>query len=362
MDELQEKKRRLLELMEKHQLDAICLSRVGNFAWYTGGAEPVIMLSSDRAEAALLIEPEHQTVLCNSVEYPRMRDEDNLEAHGYSFRIVPWYGGATDLDRLMQGKRWASDWPATGERDLSGEIARLRFELTEPEVVRYRLLGKRTGAALEKTARAVRPGMTEREIAGMLAAEALSLGVTPTLLLVGADDRIFRYRHPIPTPKAVEKYCMLVVCGRWKGLVASATRLVHFGDPDKALIARHRACAVVDATFNGQTHIGARVSDIFSAGAKAYADAGFHEEWKNHNQGGAAGYESRDYEATPSCMEVVLPEQAFAWNPSIAGVKSEDTMIVHAGEIEFLTTTGDWPVVNLDVAGRRWQRPAILDV
>ena len=36
--------------------------------------------------------------------------------------------------------------------------------------------------------------------------------VTPTLLLVGADDRILRFRHPIPTSRPIEAYVMLVVC------------------------------------------------------------------------------------------------------------------------------------------------------
>jgi len=42
------------------------------------------------------------------------------------------------FDGLVQGKRWASDWPIPGVQDLSAEIARLRFQLTPPEIERYR--------------------------------------------------------------------------------------------------------------------------------------------------------------------------------------------------------------------------------
>jgi antitoxin VapB len=360
MDELTEKRHRLLALLQKQGLDAICLNRVANFAWYTGGLEPVVMLSSDRAEASLLITPDRQSVLCNSVEHPRLRDEDQLGRLGYDFCVWPWYAGVPGSGNLVQGKRWGSDWPLPGAVDLSPDIARLRYQLSAAEVERYRSVGQRTAQALERAARAVRPGMTEVQIAGLIAAEAWSEGVTPTLLLVGADERIFRYRHPIPTSRSLEGYAMLVICGRHRGLVASATRFVHFGPLPDELGRKQSACAYVDATFNAATRVGARVADIFALATQAYAEMGFPDEWQKHNQGGSAGYESRDYEGTPTCEETVLAEQGFAWNPSITGVKSEDTIVVHEGSIEFLTQTDGWPMVRTRVDGRDWDRPAIL--
>lgn len=360
MDELEEKQRRLLTLIEERGLDAVCLSRVANFAWYTGGLEPVVMLSSDRAEASLVIERDRRMVVCNSVEQPRLRDEDRLADQGYEFCVSPWHESASKWLEAMRDKRWGADWPWSGAIDLSAEIARLRYRLTSAEVERYRALGGVAAGAIERVARAVLPGMTERHIAGLLGAEALKAGVTPTLLLVGADERVFRYRHPIPTAKPVERHCMLVICGRQSGLVASATRLVHFGRADAELLEKQDACAAVDAAFNDATRVGARVGDVFARGVRAYADAGYPGEWKKHNQGGAAGYESRDYEGTPTSTEIVLAEQAFAWNPSITGTKSEDTMIVHEDGPEFLTVTGDWPTVSVDIAGQTWERPSIL--
>jgi len=360
MDEIAAKRRRLLDWMANRGLEAVYLSRVSNFAWLTGGLEPVVMLSSDRAEAGLLITPERSYVVCNSIEHPRLRDEDRLEYQGYAFHVSPWHDGWPEFGTLVRGRTWAADWPLPSSQDLSAEISRLHFQLLPQEVERYRILGLATASALERAARQVRPGMSEMEIAGRLAAEAMKQSVTPTLLLVGADDRVFRYRHPIPTTRALESYAMLVICGRRWGLVASATRLVHFGRPSKELRLKQEACAVVDATFNVATRVGALVSEVFARGALAYQEVGFPEEWRRHNQGGAAGYESRDYEGTPACQEVVLAEQAFAWNPSIAGVKSEDTVLVHTRGLEFLTSTRDWPTLRISVDGLEVERPAIL--
>ena len=55
MDELSEKKRRLRTFMEQQGLDALYLATVANIAWFTAGLEPVVMISSDRAEAGLLV-------------------------------------------------------------------------------------------------------------------------------------------------------------------------------------------------------------------------------------------------------------------------------------------------------------------
>jgi Xaa-Pro aminopeptidase len=360
MDELTEKKRRLNAFLERQKLDALYLSQVANFAWLTAGLEPVVMIDSDRAEAALLVTREKSYVICNSIEYPRLRDEDRLEDQGYEFHVTPWYQGMPRFDDLLPGKRWAADWPLPGVQDLSAEISRLRFQLTPQEVERYRVVGLHTGQALERAARAVRPGMSEVQIAGLMAAESLDAGITPIMLLVGTDERIYRFRHPIPTQKRLERYTMLAICGRRWGLVTSATRFVHFGPLPDELKVKQEACAFVDATYNAATTVGRRVADVFQRAMDAYAERGFPGEWQKHNQGGAAGYMSRDYEGTPTCNEIVLAEQAFAWNPSITGTKSEDTMIVHTTGAEFITVTGEWPSIPVKLDDQTWERPSIL--
>jgi Xaa-Pro dipeptidase len=362
MDELSEKKKRLWSFLDEKNLDAVFLSQVANFAWYTGGLEPVVMISSDRAEAGLLVTRDKAYVVCNSIEHPRLRDEDRLEELGFEFHVSPWYHGAPRFDDLVQGLRWAADWPLPGAPDLSAEITRLRYRLVPEEMQRYRQTGMHTGQAIEATARRLRPGMGEVQIAGLLAQEALDRGLTPVMLLVGTDERIYRYRHPIPTQKTLELYCMLAICARRYGLVTSATRFVHFGPVSDELRHKQQACATVDVAYNAGTTVGRRVADVFQDAMAAYAQVGYPGEWQKHNQGGAAGYLSRDYEGTPTCAEVVVADQAFAWNPSITGIKFEDTMLVHDSGCEFITVTGDWPSQPVQHGGQTWERPAILEI
>jgi antitoxin VapB len=189
----------------------------------------------------------------------------------------------------------------------------------------------------------------------------MAQGICPAVLLIAADERIARYRHPIPTGNRLKKYVMLVVCGRQGGLIVSATRLVSFGKISPELEQKHKAVAYVDAAFILETKPGKTMAEIFTAGVKAYRDSGFPEEWRQHHQGGPTGYVGRYFKATPTEERKVIADSAFAWNPSITGTKSEDTILI-AGkkEPEVISTTPGWPMLKVVYKRKNINRPAIL--
>ena len=76
----------------------------------------------------------------------------------------------------------------------------------------------------------------------------------------------------------------------------------------------------------------------------------------------AIGYEAREYIGISESKEVVGNPQAFAWNPSIHGNKSEDSIIVSNAGQEVITMTGDWPVIEVNYDGMVFKRPAILEI
>lgn len=51
-----------------------------------------------------------------------------------------------------------------------------------------------------------------------------------------------------------------------------------------------------------------------------------------------------------------------AWNPSITGIKSEDTVLVGETGNEVLTAIKDWPTLPVTVSGQTLARPAILEI
>jgi antitoxin VapB len=155
---------------------------------------------------------------------------------------------------------------------------------------------------------------------------------------------------------------MLVLCGRRQGLVCSLTLFVHFGRLPDDLRRKAEAVARVDATFLAATRPGQTLGDILKRARAAYAEVGFSDEWTLHHQGGPAGYEPREVIATPGSMDTVSVGQVYAWNPSITGTKSEDSILVGGTGNEVLTAIEGWPTLTARVNGQAFARPAILEI
>ncbi|MBK9711512.1 MAG: M24 family metallopeptidase [Kouleothrix sp.] len=360
MNEFAIKRQRIAELMTAQGLSGLLLGRAASWSWGACGGEANVATNSEAAVAALLFTPRRDYLLADRIELPRLLAEElgDLPLEPVEF---PWHEPArrAQIAADLAGGPLGADVALPGARDLGGEIAALRFDLTPDEHSRFRALGQATGAAVEAAARAVAPGMSELEIAGLLAGETFRRAATPVVTLIAVDERISRFRHPAATGRRLDRYAMLVLCARRHGLVASATRLVSFGALPDDLRARELACARVDAAVIAATRPGAPIGEVFARLQAAYAAEGFPEEWRDHHQGGLGGYENREIVATPGASALVHDGQAYAWNPSIAGVKSEDTILVGAGGFEILTATGNWPQHRVELGGQIIERPAI---
>jgi Xaa-Pro aminopeptidase len=354
-DTVSEQKRKLEIIrtwMIDHNIDGLYLQSAGSFAWATCGAASYINTASTNGLASLLITKDRQYLITTNIEAPRLEKEEKLLALGWEFHVTPWHASQTDLQKLSRGLNLASDGPYPGAVDLSTDLARLRANLTPEEGKRFQDLGKICAQAMNAAIKAVRPGQTEYEIAARLSAEAEGRGVQAIVNLIATDERISDYRHPLPTAKKLEKYAMLILCGRKHGLVCSLTRLVHFGPLSDDLMRKAEACARVDAAFINSTRPGKTLGEIFEKAVATYAATGFPNEWQKHHQGGTSGYEPREYLAVPGSPDCVTVGQAYAWNPSITGYKSEDTILIGETRNQVLTEIPDWPVTIIDGIAR----------
>jgi antitoxin VapB len=363
MNELETKLARIGVLLDQHHLDGLLLQRVSSFAWASCGALSYINTASTTGEASLLVtRAGARYLITNNIEAPHYEKEEGLKAQGWEFCLAPWHGVNPAFADLTRGLKIGADvaWP--GALDLSAAVSRLRSDLLPIEQERIRSVGQRGAEALCAAARAVRPGMTEYEMAGLVELEARKRLIHPVVVLVATDRRIFDFRHPLPTTKKLEKYAMLIICARDKGLVMAATRLVHFGKLPDEIRRKAEATARVDALVMAATHPGLTFDQMFTEIQKAYASVGYDGEWQLHHQGGSIAYEPREFLAVPGLTEVVKPGMAFAWNPSITGTKSEDTILVSDQGFEVITATPDWPVLPITVGAQTIARPAILEV
>lgn len=362
MDEFKTKLNQIDDLLARRDLDALLIRQVANFAWMTCGAASYVNVTVTDGAASLLILPGARCLVTDNIEATRLEHETALCEQGWDFHVGEWHTAGDALPDLAAGLRLGADGPYPGAVDLGDELRHLRMRLQPAEQGRFRALGRICAEAMDGAIRAVRPGMTEFEIAALLAAEAQRRGVSPIVNLIAADERIFRFRHPLPTSNRLDKYAMLVLCGRQHGLVCSITRFVHFGPLPGDLRRKAEAVAGVDAAFIAATRPGKTLSEVFEAGRAAYTAAGYPDEWRLHHQGGPAGYDPREAIATPHTHHTVAAGQAYAWNPSITGTKSEDTILVGDAGFENLTAIDGWPSIPVEAGGQTILRPAILEI
>jgi len=362
MKEFELKLSRIQDLLNQHSLDGLLIQQVDNFAWATCGVASYVNTAASIGAASLLILPASRYLVTDNIESARLKQDENLHEQGWEFRTAPWFAGNPPLPEITSGLKLGTDGPSPAAKDLSSALSRMRSELTPEEDARFRKLAHSCAEAMDAAIRAVRPGVTEDEIAGLLAREALCRGVQPIVNLIAVDERIFNIRHPLPTRNHLKSYAMLVLCGRMWGLICSITRFVHFGRLPDDLRRKQDAVVQVDAQFIAATRPGRRLNDILAKGIEAYRAVGFADEWQLHHQGGLAGYAPREIFATPTSMEEVISGQVYAWNPSISGVKSEDSILVGEKGNEILTAIPSWPTLKVNVEGSTFERPAILEI
>ena len=77
--EVQEKRNKILQLMERQQLDGLVLGRQNNFAWATGGGTSWINIATDLGAAQLVFSKNGQSfVVIQNIEGPRFEEEEKL--------------------------------------------------------------------------------------------------------------------------------------------------------------------------------------------------------------------------------------------------------------------------------------------
>ena len=320
------------ELLDRRGSPGALLTSRRNFAWLTAGGANHVVLETETGAAAILVSRDTVTVLAPNIEADRLRDE---EVAGLGIEVVPlpwWQPEAIDAE----ARRRAGGQPA-GDGDLERQLVGDRSRLSELDHERLAWLGDVAAAAADGVLAGVAGGMTEDHLGDSLLGRLD--GTRVPVLLIAADDRIVRYRHPLPGSTPIRHRVMLVlVAERW-GLHVALTRFRELERSDAELARRWDAVRHVQAALHDATRPGATLGDVFEAGRRAYAEVGFPDEWQLHHQGGTIGYQGRERIAVPDDPTPIEADMAFAWNPSITGTKAEETFVLARGDQRIVTTT-----------------------
>ena len=339
-------------------LAGIVLTTPGSVAWATSGInEPI-----DRVAAVdvvwVAVSAERMVVVTTSVEGPRLTAEYAPGSHGLDVVAVPWWDTSAFVTAAATALGIVSDdlgsdgHPAFGH-DVSHQLTAARLALDPAEQESLRELGREAADAVQSALRGWRPGDTDREVAAGIAGRVERVGAQAPVLLVGGDERLRRFRHPVAVGDPLYRDVMAVLVAARGGLHVALTRYASAATVDVQLSEQLAATRRISTCVLAASRPGAVVGDILTTLAAAYADEGAAGAWREHYQGGVIGYGQREFEISPGQGDspwwpTALPAAyAVAWNPSLAGgAKDEDTYLITGRAPEPITVTTDWPLCD----------------
>jgi antitoxin VapB len=324
--------------------------------WRTGGLSDAVDITA-ATDPVWTLDCEHGSALItNEVEAPRLEHDFRVRDLGWDVVTVPWFEqegqlraaclyADVGLDRLL------SDSGMAGE-DVRQRLIAARLVLSEPEREELRELGLLTGAAVGVGIDAWRPGVTtDYEIASVISQVLESQGAKAVCLIVGGDERLRSFRHPLAIGAVPSDAVMAVVVARRAGLHVAATRICVRSADDQIVTLMKTLDSVNDAVLEASTP-GETWGATLLALASGYAAIGQPGAWREHFQGGPIGFEQREFELAPSQNDspfwriALRAGTAVAWNPSIrGGAKIEETYLV-GEELELISATPGWPTVD----------------
>jgi Xaa-Pro dipeptidase len=353
---------RVRSLLQSSGYDAVVLGRQDNFAWFTGGGTNRVVINWETGFGLLLITAGQIRLVAQTMDCDRIMEEElgGLDIEPVRLR---WYERSREQTAalLLEGKRMLADIAVPGATCDPGAIYKMHYPLTDKEIQKCRELGQRSESIIAGAASEIRPGMSEHDVESMLFYEYAKQNMTIEVLLVGSDERVFRYRHPNPSPKKIERFLLIHPAVQWKGLHANITRMVYFGDTIPAdTQRRYDAVCTIEAAAVSLSVAGNRFSDIFCEQKRIFRECGFEDEWRNHFQGGITGYLLADPTLCNDPEAQVSVNQAFDWFITITGVKSEELSITTKKGPEVVSAAGNWPLKEYCYNGRPIPLPEIL--
>ena len=334
----------LRDLMKSKGLDAFVLRRNPNLAWAIAGRAHV-PTTVDMACFDLIITQSDAVAITNVVEAPRLIAEELPPE--VSVKTIKWSEGRDPL--LPTGAKVGSDQPGADRVDFGVEVEMIRASLIESDLARYKEICVDAAVALGNAMKQVENTDREIDVAGLITHSLWQADLEIAFLGVAGEERVQKFRHPLPTHSVIGNRVSASICAKRKGLIASVTRIVTFGPVTDHMVSDYTSIFKVEAAMFDVTVVGQPFSDPINAAIAAYPANGFDaDEWTKHHQGGPTGFLPRDWPANQGSARLIAENQPIAWNPTGKGWKAEDTVVATTSGVKLLSQDPDWPAFEVN--------------
>jgi hypothetical protein len=362
IQEIKEKEKRIFDYMANNNVEAMIIGRQDNFAWLSSGGRNYIAATSDLGAALVVITLKRKYLIANTMDGMRILEE---ELHGLDYDLISlnWYEKSLieTAEDIIKGKKAISDIMMPGAEFNLQAIYDLHYPLTSSEVSRYRKIAVEAETILKKVADEIKPGMSEKDAEALLSIEYAKSDFFSAVILIGSDERIEKFRHPVPTNKKIQNIVMLAPAPRKCGLFIPITRMIYFGDKLPCeLEKKYNTLLNFEANVFANCIEGASFAEIFETQQELYKNSEYSEEWREHFMGGLTGYFPNDPTQYSNPIAKVKQSQIFNWYLTITGAKVEEVLLTTKEGNELLSVNGAWPTKKIEIYGKEYELPNIL--
>lgn len=354
----EEKRQRIRSWLYEKGFGSLIIARRENFAWLSTGGDAAVVNSTQNSIGCLLITRDKQYLISHVMDGIRLMEEQ-LPGQNYELVDLHWYEGEP-IDKALElaSTNMVADISIPGIKNVFSDILDLHYPMTDFEIGRIRWLGTALHSVFVKMTDFIRAGIRETEIAAEFQYQQSILGISSDVLITGSDDRIFRYRHPMPTGKIIEKYIMLHSASRMWGLHAPVTRLYSIGEPEDYFSRPFKAVAEIQARVFDCLKLGESYMKILENLKNWYSETGYKDEWRNHFQGGPTGYVIVDAVRclTQKTIQINTP---FEWFITVPGSKTAELALLGAEGLEIASNGDLWPQYSVKLNGVEYKMPGI---
>lgn len=352
---------RIRRYINENGFTGMVLARQDNFSWLSCGGNHRVIEPRDTGHAALVITEDKVYLVGQYMDCRRIFDEE-LSKLSVEAVVLYWYEQSV-LEKAcaLAGNHPVADEPIPGAAFRLGDIYDLHTPFSDDEYADFKHIGAVSDRVLYEVACQIHPGMVDYEAEALIRYGFAKENIQCDVVLVGTDDRMFKYRHPNPVGRKLGKYVMLHAAARYKGLHSNVSRSIYYGDsvPDEIAIPYEVACRI-QAYCMSRCVAGTYWADIVKGQRELYEKLGYSEDWKYHYPGGRTGYYVSQSDLSLQQGRTIENREAYDFYITATGAKVEELSINWDGNHEVLSHTGLWPSRIYEANGSKFDLPQIM--
>ncbi len=342
---------RVLESIADKKLDGFLISALCNTRYLTGftGSNAMLLLSGD--EPILFTDPRYTFQAARETAYRVKTIRGPLHKgvvkaiHKMRLKKIGFEAPRMTSDTL---RAITEKLPLGASMEpVSGAVEKVRAIKSAEEIDLIRRAVLLTSEAFEATARRIRPGLREFEVAAEIEYRMRRLGAEAaafeTIALSGESTAL---PHARPSSKRLTTNELLLVDmgSRRAGYTSDMTRMIHLGRPSAQASRLYGAVLEAQAAATAAVRHGIKASKVDRAARDVLKAYGWDKAFM-HSTGHGLGLEIHEYprlgrgEKASLKAGMVVTIEPGVYLEGFGGVRIEDTVVVTPSGCEVLTPT-----------------------